>query len=285
MLKRAQLAGFEGLVRRWRLSRANGAPMNRHRLPSLVLAATLLTAGAAQAQLSGLLKDAKKQLGAAAPTTSRAPSGAAQASQSTTAFQGGGANSIGEMVLTKKRPASFAAAKSSAATEFNDGDDVWLAMHLNQPIKTYAGKETKAGAVEYYTVHFDLKRDGLKSAFATCEWYLTPQEGEGTDLILSFSPVSAREMPSGSFSLEAKTTCLLKAIADDGSDAGRWNFRVGLLKVEGEMIRADKAIVTAPFVANVPNGYPLWNKIYRNAGGACDPRTQAKGSAVILCKK
>ena len=264
--------------------------MSVPRLPTLLVAVGLAAvATSANAQLADMLKNAaKKQLGGASP--------ASQGSQGSSNFMTSGPDEpllngrtppgLGEMVVSKKRPTSFADAKANAVTEVSDGDDVWVALRTNQPLKTYGEAKFHAGQVEHYEIQLQVTPDKGGRAYADCDWLLTPAEAERNEFILGLTPVQARSVPvnGGRFTQEYKSLCWLRTVADDASRPGRWTNRIGLVSAHESNARQNQFVVSAPLTANVPNGFPKWYAIERRTG-ACDARAQAKGSAVLTCPK
>lgn len=259
--------------------------MIRARLYAPLLALALLTLPPpAQAQLGNVLKRAKQQL--AQPTASATTGGAASPYQpSEPLLNGRDAVGLGELVVTNKRPASFQDAKANAVQEVSDGDDVWVALRLTQPLKTYAEVSAQSGVPQSYKIQLEVTPAKGGAAYRDCFWYLLPSEAEAREIILSLSPVMAREVKENNYTVGTKTNCWLETVADDDSKAGRWNNRIGMKSMHQTNGVNQQFIASTPLTANVPNGFPKWNATLHRSQGGCNPRTQAKIAVVLTCPR
>lgn len=196
----------------------------------------------------------------------------------------------GEMVLTTRRPASFAQAQAAAVREAADGDEVWLAVRLPQPFTSVALAQTHAGMPELYDLEVRVTRQPEGAAFpggGACTWTLTPKEAASQELVLGLVPVAARTVlvDGGRFVKDLKTTCLLRTVADHLQRPGRNEVWVTLVSLNETNGSKQKTIAAAPLTLNLPSGFPRWYDTLQRSGGGCDSRPQAKSGAVIYCKR
>lgn len=234
-------------------------------LPAAVMAGLLATTSA-QAQWMDLDKKAR------AATLARGASDGAQIA--------------GELVVTRTRPSSFADAKAKAVQSLNDGEETWVAVKLNKPLSEYGLVTTHAGRPEYYEVQIDITPANERRAYKSCFWYLLPNEAASTELVLGLGPSSARSMPisGGDYTKDTKMGCWLATVGDDDAKAGVWKNRVAFVSMNPNNGTADKIIAASPLTANVPNGFPLWNRM-KHQSDRCDVRKLAKSTAPIVCPK
>ena len=196
----------------------------------------------------------------------------------------------GEMVLTTRRPASFAQAQAAEVREVADGDEVWLAVRLPQPFTSVALEQTHAGMPELYDFEVRVTRQPEGAAFpggGACTWTLTPKEAASQELVLGLVPVAARTVlvDGGRFVKDLKTTCLLRTVADHLQRPGRNEVWVTLVSLNETNGSKQKTIAAAPLTLNLPSGFPRWFDTLQRSGGGCDSRPQAKTGAVIYCKR
>ena len=204
--------------------------------------------------------------------------------------QAGPAGLAGEMVLTARRPASFAQAQAAAVREVSDGDEVWLAVRLSQPFTSVALEQTHAGMAELHDIEVRVTRQPEGPAFpggGACSWTLTPKEAASQELVLGLVPVAARTVlvDGGRFVKDLKTTCLLRTVADHLQRPGRNDVWVTLVSLNETNGTKQKTIAAAPLTLNLPSGFPRWYDTLQRSGGGCDSRPQAKTGAVIYCKR
>jgi len=203
---------------------------------------------------------------------------------------GASAGLAGEMVLTARRPASFAQAQAAAMREVSDGDEVWLAVRLPQPFTSVALEQNQAGIPELYDIEVRITRQPEGAAFpggGACSWTLTPKEAASPELVLGLVPVAARTVlvDGGRFVKDLKTTCLLRTVADHLQRPGRNEVWVTLVSLNQTNGTKQKTIAAVPLTLNLPSGFPRWYDTLQRSGGGCDSRPQAKTGAVIYCKR
>ena len=196
----------------------------------------------------------------------------------------------GEMVLTTRRPASFAQAQAAAVREVADGDEVWLAVRPPQPFTSVALEQTHAGMPELYDFEVRVTRQPEGAAFpggGACTWTLTTKEAASQELVLGLVPVATRTVlvDGGQFVKDLKTTCLLRTVADHLQRPGRNDVWVTLVSLNETNGSKQKTIAAAPLTLNLPSGFPRWYDTLQRSGGGCDSRPQAKTGAVIYCKR
>lgn len=257
---------------------------------ALAGAALAVLAAPALAQdglLSAAGRLAKKKVAPA--TAPAAPAGAAPSDtvvqrgggkQQGTSIMGGGEFSSGpniagaEVVVTKKPVASLAEAKAAAISEVADGDDVYIYLKGPQPLSTYSEVVKQAGQPVMYKLLVEVTPKGDKRAFDTCMWYLTPAEAAKSEIALGLSPVSARGLDADGYLQTTKMLCWLRAVGSDGKDAGRWENQIlWASAVQGQI---GNTIASAPLTANLPNGFPKYNKAFKSAD-RCNPRDRDPG--------
>jgi hypothetical protein len=239
------------------------------------------------------MKAAKEQIPATSPSGPAGPASPAGGQSNggrpaMDAFGGSneyasGPNLPGAEVVVMGRPAkTFAEAKAAAITEAKDGDDLYVWLHSAEPLSTYGEPYRHAGQAAWYEIVVDITPKGDRRHNDRCIWYLTPEEAAKTDVMLGLSPVYARMMkePGSGMLTGTKTRCWLYTVAEDSREAGRWENQVHW--VNGRQGKIGHTIASAPIVANVPNGFPKWNRSFKKHYD-CDARdTPGK---VVTCPK
>lgn len=196
-----------------------------------------------------------------------------------------------ELVLTAKKPASFAAAAASPVSEVKDGDDLWVAIRTAKPLTEYTRAELDhKGQPRYFELALSLGpvNDPRDFGSGQCFVKLAPAWAAKNEFILSLSPAMGWTLTSektggkggagGTETHLSKNPCFLETVAGMGAGRGRWSNRVTVRDFKEGSPTETKALASAPLTVDVSQGFPRYAR-QLSALAACDP----KGAAPQVC--
>lgn len=196
-----------------------------------------------------------------------------------------------ELVLTGKKPASFADAAANKISEVKDGDDLWVAVRTAMPLTEYTRAELNhKGQPRFYEMALSLGpvNDPRDFGNEQCFVKLALTWAAKNEFIMSLSPAMGWTLTSektggkggagGTESHLNKNSCFLEAVAGMRAAKGRWSNRVTLRDFKEGSPTETQALANAPITVDVSQGFPRYAR-QLSALAACDP----KGAAPQLC--
>lgn len=196
-----------------------------------------------------------------------------------------------ELVLTSKKPASFADAAAHKVSEVRDGDDLWVAVRTAKPLTEYTRAELNhKGQPRYFELALSLGPANDQRDFGSgqCFVKLAPAWAAKNEFILSLSPAMGWTLTSektggkgsagSTESHLSKNSCFLETVAGMGAGKGRWSNRVTLRDFKEGSPTETQALASAPITVDVSQGFPRYAR-QLSALAACDP----KGATPQVC--
>lgn len=196
-----------------------------------------------------------------------------------------------ELVLTGKKPASFADAAANKISEVKDGDDLWVAVRTAKPLTEYTRAELNhKGQPRYFEMALSLGpvNDPRDFGSEQCFVKLAPAWAAKNEFILSLSPAMGWTLTSektggkggagGTESHLSKNSCFLETVAGMRAAKGRWSNRVTLRDFKEGSPTETQALANAPITVDVSQGFPRYARQLA-ALAACDP----KGATPQVC--